>query len=161
MKIVSDTGPLIALAKADCLPVLEQLFGKVHIPPEVHRELLGKRGPEAARLEEALTHFIEVVQTPSPVPEVQVATWRLDAGEQQAIGLAHELGVLLAIDDRQGRRAARALDLSITGVVGILIQAKEVNFLSMVRPVLDEIRRRGYWLSDELVDMAVSAAGED
>ena len=102
--------------------MLEPLLGKVHIPPVVHRELLGKRGLDAARLEEALTHLIAVAQTPPPAPEVQEATWRLDAGEQQAIGLAHKWYVLLAIDDRQGRSAAQALGLSVTGVVGILIR---------------------------------------
>ena len=32
MTIVSNTGPLIALAKADKLPLLKQLFGRIYIP---------------------------------------------------------------------------------------------------------------------------------
>lgn len=66
--------------------MLEQLLAKVRIPPIVHRELLGKSGPDAARLEDALGHFVEVAQTNPPAPEVQAVTWRLDAGEQRAIG---------------------------------------------------------------------------
>ena len=42
MIVVSDTGPLIALAKVDQLSLLEKMFGEVHIPPAVHRELLVK-----------------------------------------------------------------------------------------------------------------------
>ena len=51
MNIVSNTGPLIALAKADQLRLLESLFSQVHIPPAVHRELLAKSGVEAERLD--------------------------------------------------------------------------------------------------------------
>lgn len=60
MSIVSNTGPLIALAKVDLLPLLERLFKQVRIPPAVHRELLAKSGPEAARLDDALARFILV-----------------------------------------------------------------------------------------------------
>ena len=64
MTVVSDTGPLIALAKVDRLSLLEDLFGQIHIPPIVHRELLAKSGPEAARLDDAFTHVIQVAQAP-------------------------------------------------------------------------------------------------
>ena len=39
MIIVSDAGPLIALAKTGNLNILKQLFGKVKIPPQVFIEL--------------------------------------------------------------------------------------------------------------------------
>jgi predicted nucleic acid-binding protein len=38
--VASDTGPLIALAKADALSLLRTMFGEVQVPPAVHRELL-------------------------------------------------------------------------------------------------------------------------
>lgn len=47
MKIVSDTGPLIGLAKIDCLSILKNIATEVLIPPMVHRELLGKVGIES------------------------------------------------------------------------------------------------------------------
>lgn len=33
MSVVSNTGPLIALAKIDRLALLQRLFGEVFIPP--------------------------------------------------------------------------------------------------------------------------------
>jgi predicted nucleic acid-binding protein len=159
--IVSDTGPLIALAKADHLRLLDQLFGHIHVPPAVHRELLAKSGPEVARLDDALAHFIGVAPLPRLSPEVEVVTLGLDPGEQQAIALAYERQALLVIDDFRGRVAARRLRLSITGVVGLLVRAKEATLIPAVRPLLGEIRRQGYWLSDELLDVAAKLAGED
>jgi predicted nucleic acid-binding protein len=160
MTIVSNTGPLIALAKVNQLSLLERLFGQTQIPPAVHRELWAERGPEAAHLDEALTRFITVGQLPLFPPEVQGATLRLGLGEQQAIALAYELKMLLLIDDRLGRRAARRLRLRVIGLVGVLIRAKEASLVPAARPLLEEIRQRGYWLSDELLDLAARLAGE-
>ena len=47
MTIITNTGPLIALAKTDQLTLLQRLFKSVSIPPAVQRELLAKSGPEA------------------------------------------------------------------------------------------------------------------
>ena len=160
MAVVSNTGPLIALAKADILGLLEQLFTRVYIPPAVHRELLAKSGPEVARLDDALAHFIEVSPVPNVSPEVRWITLGLDLGEQQAIALAWEHKALLVIDDYLGRIAARRLRLSVTGVAGVLLQAKEAALIPAVRPLLDEMRRQGYWLSDELLDVAARLARE-
>jgi predicted nucleic acid-binding protein len=159
--VVSNTGPLIALAKADRLVLLEGLFGQVLIPPAVHRELLAKSGPESARLDEALLGLIEVTQLPPLSPEVKTATLRLDAGEKQVVALAYERKAsLVIIDERLGRAAARRLGLEVTGLVGVLVRAKETGLIPAVCPMLEEIRQRGYWLSDEILDMAAKLAGE-
>jgi hypothetical protein len=60
MSVVSNTGPLIALAKVDQLELLAKLFGHIYIPPVVHHELLAKTGVETVRLETALLSFIHV-----------------------------------------------------------------------------------------------------
>ena len=47
MTVVSNTGPLVALAKVNQLSLLRQLFGQILIPLAVHRELLAKTGLES------------------------------------------------------------------------------------------------------------------
>ena len=54
MIVVSDAGPLIALAKVDRLNVLQELSDEVYAPLAVHRELFAKPGSESSRLEDAL-----------------------------------------------------------------------------------------------------------
>ena len=104
MKIVSNTGPLIGLAKIAQISLLKSMAEEVLIPPAVHRELLGKFGPESEEIDRALRDFISVRQLKPLESEAEVALVDLDEGERQAIGLASTLGedVLLLLDDQAG-----------------------------------------------------------
>lgn len=160
MTIVTNTGPLIILAKIDRLELLQRLFASVAIPPAVHRELMAKSGIEVRRLDAALKQYIEVVAEPDLIPAVKIVTDHLDAGEQQAIALAYARNSMLVIDERLGRQAARQLGLTVTGSAGVLIDAKQRGYIPAVRPLLEAARRQGYWLSDELITIATKLAGE-
>ncbi len=160
MNIVTNTGPLIALAKINQLALLSKLFASVSIPPAVHRELLAKSGPEADRLDDALHQIINVTAVPDFPAEVLVATDSLGAGEKQAVALAYIEKTILVIDERLGRTAARQLGLTVTGSTGILITAKQRGLIPHVIPLLHDIRRYGYWLSDELIATAAKLTGE-
>jgi len=123
VRVVSDTGPLIALAKVDLLP----LFGQVSIPPAVQVELFAKRGPEAPRLEEALWGSIQVETAFTLPKDVERLTRGLGEGERQAIGLALHLRTALVIDERSGRFAAKQLGVKMTGTVGVLYAFREIS----------------------------------
>ncbi|HLE28262.1 MAG TPA: DUF3368 domain-containing protein [Anaerolineales bacterium] len=161
MSIVSNTGPLIALAKVNQLRLLEVLYQQVHLPPAVHRELLAKTGVEAERLDQALATFIRVADPLELTPEVQAATLSLGAGEREAVALAHHMRLLLVMDDQLGRQAAQGLDLEVTGTAGVLILAKQKGLIESVRKLLELMREHGYWLSDELITTAAELAGEE
>ena len=159
--VVSDTGPLIALAKVDQLHLLERMFGEVLIPAAVYRELLAKPGVEAVYLDRALQGFLKVVSVSQIPPEVDFVTLKLDQGEREAVASAYEHNALLILDERLGRLAARRLGLSVTGIVGVLIQAKSSGLLVAVCPLLETMRQHGYWLSDGVLDIAARLSGEE
>ena len=92
MKMVSDTGPIIGLAKIGRLDLLNSLAGGVLIPPFVHKELFGKLGAEAIRIEEGLRTFIRVEAVATKERSVDAALSELDEGERQAIVLASDIG---------------------------------------------------------------------
>lgn len=164
MIVVSDTSPLSGLAIAQHLPLLQQLYGKVVVPPAVADELR-RGGQEDPRINQALSlDWIEVQQ---PTDSALVATLQtehnLDRGESEAIALALELEAdELLIDERLGRREASRLGISVTGLLGILLLAKRRGLISVIRPVLDDlINEAGFRVSSQLYAEVLIAAGEN
>jgi len=160
MSIITNTGPLIALAKIDKLSLLHQLFGTVFVPTAVHRVSMAKSGSDVERLDVAFNQFIKITAPPDLPAEVRIVTEHLDAGEQQAIALAYVEKTVLVIDERLGRIVARQLGLTLSGSTGVLIEAKRRGFIPAVVPLLYAIRHHGYWLSDSLISLAAELTGE-
>ena len=162
MKIVSDTGPLIGLAKISKIHLLRNIAEEVLIPPMVHRELLGKIGDEADQIDLALRDFIQIKKIPALGQEAESALSGLGEGEKQAIGLAYQLDndVILLLDDRAGRQVAARLNIFTTGLIGLLLVAKEKGFVESVGTHIKELRDNGYWLSDDIMKTASKLAGE-
>lgn len=75
--------------------------------------------------------------------------------------LAEEIGAQrLLIDDRAGRREARARGLPVTGTIGTLLVAKQGGIIPSVRDVLDNLRAHGTRISEQLYRDAAAAASE-
>ena len=162
MKIISNTGPLIGLAKIRQIFLLKGVAEEVLIPPVVRKELFGKVGSESEEIDRALNDFIRLADPPPVEPTTEKAIASLDEGEKQAIGLAStfEGDALLLLDDRAARRVAEKLHVPITGLVGLLLLAKEKGLVKDVRSLVRELRNNGYWFSDEIMDVAARLAGE-
>ena len=70
MIIVSNTGPLIGLAKIQQLGLLNHLARAVYIPPQVNLELFGRTGPETPLITAAIgsTLYSLILISPLCVP---------------------------------------------------------------------------------------------
>ncbi len=81
----------------------------------------------------------------------------LGAGEAEAIVLAREVRAdLVLMDERMGRTVAKRLGLRVTGLVGVLIEARERGLLTDADTVVNDLHQRaGFWLSNELRRMVV------
>lgn len=160
MIVVSNTSPLSNLAAIGRLEILQQLYAKVLIPSAVYQEIIDSGETDPATLAIQTLDWIEC-QSITERPLLQKLQINLDPGEAEAITLAVELKAeRLIIDERRGRNEAIQLGLQVTGLLGILIAAKQQGFISMVRPVLDDLRANGFWIRDRLYTEILQLAGE-
>jgi len=60
VRIVSNTGPIIGLAKIGKIFLLKNIAEEVLIPPIVHKELYGKTGIESEEIDGALNDFVRI-----------------------------------------------------------------------------------------------------
>lgn len=160
-EIVCNTGPLIALAIADQLPILQSLFQQVFIPEAVHGEILQGGAASAGLAAYREVGWLEVRPLNSPFDPLLGSI--LDLGEASVIQLARQLGVnTVLIDERKARRVARNVyGLNVIGTVRILVEAKRRGLLGSVKEVLSRMRHGGYWIHEDIVQYALREAGEE
>ncbi len=105
------------------------------------------------------TPWIEVIPATEVPPTV--AAWDLGAGESAVLAAAARSPDTIAVlDDLAGRRCAAALRVPVIGTVGLVVRARRRGLIPTVRPILEEIRAAGLYLSDALIDQASRAVGE-
>ena len=76
---------------------------------------------------------------------------KLGKGESEAIVLALETKAdLVLLDDYKARATAEFMGLNMTGTVGMLSKAQKKGLISDLRPLLDELRAKGFRLSDKV-----------
>lgn len=141
MIVIRDTSAITNLVSIEHLMLLPQLYHQVLIPEAVYRELVEVDPPVPGTLEVPMEPWLELRQVAnrSVVERIQ-QKGRLDLGESEAIALALEMNAdLLLIDERRGRAEATRLGIKITGLLGILVEAKRKNLIVAVRPLMDTL----------------------
>lgn len=154
MKIVSNSSPLIALAKIGMLDVLsgvvipKAVFGEITKPEKEYVKELYEWGKDK---------IIEVKNRKA----VEYLELMIDGGEAETIVLAEELNAdAVLIDDLKARKIATLRGLNIIGTIGVLLNAKERGFISEVKPLLEELIKKKIRISKELYNHALELAHE-
>lgn len=150
MIVVADSGPLHYLILVGSVDLLHRFYGQVLVPDAVAGELAASGAPAAVR---------DWIGAPPTWVDVQAMaaealaaiTDDLDLGERAALALAERAHAdLVLIDDAAGRAEARRRRLRVTGTLGVLRTAAELELVDVAQ-VLRRLRDTSFYLDDALV----------
>lgn len=119
---VLNASPLIVLAKAGYLDLVPKIVSPVVIPRAVANEI-STGGPGRS------------------------ATWHLGQGESEVLEYARQnCGTVAVLDDKAALRVARALDIPLTGTLGIIVAAVQMKLLPSLSAAIDVVRACGLYV---------------
>jgi len=158
--IVTNSIPLIGLAKINKLYLLKELFKEVVIPEEVRIEAIDRgienNSPDAYVIRKALEDGWIIVQ------DVKILSgltdFGIDLGESATLSLARNRGEKeVLIDVRHARLPAKALGLKPLGTIYVLLAALKRGIISYEEYVasLEGLIKSGFRLSEEVYIEAV------
>lgn len=161
MIIVSNTTPLIGLASIHRFDLLHRLFGIIYIPQAVYAEsVISGREIGGAKREVSSAEWIKTVSVHDRLKVDELLT-DIDLGEAETIVLALEMKAdWVLMDERKGRRKLSEYGSKKIGTLGILLKAKQVGLLPVIRTEIEELCRYGFSVSPGVVDMVLQEAGE-
>lgn len=156
---VVNASPLILLGKAEVLHLLPSLCDELVVTAGVVAEVQQGQLADAARRWLATTGS-NFVRTGVPIPQA-LGDWNGGPGEVEVIAwaMAHR-GFTAVLDDRAARRLAVEHGVPVLGTLRAIVKAKERRLIPAARPVLERLRGGGAYVSEELINRAISLAGE-
>ena len=159
--VVINASPLITLFRSGQADLLPRWFTHIVVPeavwPEVVLDEWEEWADRAARELSKQSWPVRAEVTSSP----RVAAWELGAGETAVLSHALANPPLRAmIDDMDARRCAKTLNIPMLGTGGLLVLAKRRGLLPSVGEGIAKLRDAGLWLSDEIVQILKTQAGE-
>ena len=159
--VISNASPIMNLAIIGRLDLLREFFSVVYVTQGVWKETVIDGGNKSGVSEIKNAKWIKVV-TVEETPLLQLLLKDLDIGESETIAYAIEnKNALVLLDEEDAREIADLYGIEKTGVIGILMRAKLEGKISLLRPVLDELRNKaGFWIKDSLYEGALKAVGE-
>ncbi|MBX9742434.1 MAG: DUF3368 domain-containing protein [Chthoniobacterales bacterium] len=156
--IICDASPLILLAKIDKLSLLKVIAEEVWVPTAVWDELV--IDAELHDEIEKFKIFLSCIRSPDPTLE-RAFQLEVDRGEAAALALAvQNPNSCLLIDDRTGRTIAQLQGVKIIGTLGLLVRAKRHGLISEIKPLFDNLKNHGWFISSKLLNEALKAVGE-
>ena len=150
MRIVADSSPLIYLSAISQFDLLRLYFSSVLIPNAVYEEVVraGNEQHGASETQAGVEEGWITVVDPTNDPRI---AFLLDQGmtptDAHVVVLAQERQAdLLIADDATVRKQAQSLGLSLSGTLGILLNAQRDGHLPDLKTMLDQLIAAGFYL---------------
>lgn len=148
--VLTDTSPLIGLARVDGIDWLRRLFGRIEMTAAVFRELAPTAEPEAAIARAVgqgwLVRRVKDPGGPPRPPHLGPSEW-----STLVVARQHEGPVLVLMDDRLARREARARGLTVAGTAAVVGMARARGLIPSARNVFEALLQSDFRISREVI----------
>ena len=67
---------------------------------------------------------------------------------------------MVIIDEKAGREYAEHFGIKLTGTIGILLKAKQLDLINKIEPLLKTMKENGIWLSQKFINHVLKIANE-
>lgn len=154
-----NASPLIHLSRGGLISLLQVAGSDIVIPLAVAEEIQRRGALDITVQVVERTPWLHVVET--PVQAEIIRAWDLGNGESSVLAWAYaHSGTEAIIDDLSARRCAAPLGIPVRGTLGLVLTAKRRGMIAKARPLLEDLRRAGMYLSDRVMDWALKEVGE-
>ena len=161
MKAVSNSTPLIYLAKLNKLPFLKKIFDELYAPSAVYDEVVLKGREldkaEVIGVEKAIENGAIIVKDAKSKLKIDT----LHKGELEAISLALDMKVKnILIDDKEGVEVCRVLGLRPYRTTAILLEFLKKDLIKAreFEDLLIELSKAGYFMRAEVFSLLLREA---
>ncbi len=165
--LVTDAGPLIALAVADVLPAVMRQFSLL-VPQAVLEECLADiYAPGAAQISQfaeadqgAGQSGLTLLTNAVIVPLDAALGAGMGTGEVAVLSYAAQHKLVALVDERRARRVAQRLNVPVVGSGTLLLALKSQGLVASIKPALAAWAKHGYFVSPRLLEQLLVRAGE-
>ncbi|GAB4158712.1 MAG: DUF3368 domain-containing protein [Candidatus Promineifilaceae bacterium] len=158
--IICDTSVWLYMGRIDQANLLAQLYHPVYTTDVVCHELDIARLRHPDTLDPRQLPWVSLVQG-DPQAISNLPANRLGPGERSVLAYAQANPMqIVGLDDRQARVLAHQLGLRVMGTIGVLLKTKESGLITVVRPLLEQLRQEGFHISPALLTYTLQRAKE-
>ncbi|MCW4007364.1 MAG: DUF3368 domain-containing protein [Candidatus Bathyarchaeota archaeon] len=167
--VVSNSTPLIYLAKIGRLNILREVFGEVYIPNAVFEETVSRGKAlnisDAYIIEKAVGNWLIKEQIK---PEINREYHFLDTntklglGEREALKLCKQLKAkYFIVDDKAARQASKMLNVTPTGTCSVVIQACKQRVITKneATKIIEDLLKAGFRIDLEVYGKTLHELG--
>ena len=149
--VVIDTTLLNYLGGLNLIPFLPLVVARVLVPPEVKKEVRAKGARVWRQINNEFNlmrgFFIDCYECNEETKLILTAD--LDIGEAAVIAQAEVTNAAVIIDEKAGYEIAVKMSLTVIRTGRLLLMLKEAGAIPTIKPYLDELRKRGFSLSEK------------
>ncbi len=156
---VINASPLIFLSKGRYLSLLKILGSEIIVPQAVAQEIQFY-GQDDITYQQLCSQDWLKIRAVDSVPTI-IQNWDLGKGESEVLAWGYLYkGTEIILDDLAARRCAITLKIPVRGTLGIVLLAKQKCVIPQARPIVEQLRETGMYLSNSVINQALKLVGE-